>query len=66
MAGAIQFKAQIQKVQTLADGGLRVTLDFSESEIETAKELMECRRNGAILEIAAVPVFVEKEKEYGL
>lgn len=67
MSEAICFSAQIQKVQTLVDGGLRLTLDLSEQEIETATKMMQCKVNGALLEIAAVPVNVKKEKQdYGL
>jgi sigma54-dependent transcription regulator len=55
----IRFRAEVSKVSTLADGGIRITLDISESEIETAKKMMEARQAGAILEIVAVPV------EYG-
>ena len=60
---AIRFVAQVVKVQTLADGGLRLRLDFSESEIETAMHLMECKRRGAVLEIAAVPVIQDTNRD---
>lgn len=52
----IRFTAEVSKVTTLADGGIRLTLDLPESAIETAKKMMEARQAGAILEIAAVPV----------
>ena len=52
----IKFKAQVSKVQTLADGGIRVTLDLSETDIKQAGELMRVKQAGAILEIVAVPV----------
>lgn len=52
----IKFKAQISKVTTMADGGLRLVLDLSESEIEVAKKMMEVRLAGAILELVAIPV----------
>lgn len=52
----IRFQAEVSKVTTLADGGIRITLDLSETEIETAKKMMEARQAGAILEIAAVPI----------
>ena len=42
----ITFPAQIVKVQTLADGGLRVTLDLPETAILAAAHLMECKRQG--------------------
>lgn len=53
---AIRFSAQVSKVTTLSDGGLRVVLDMAENEIEVAKSLMEAKRAGAILEIAAVAI----------
>lgn len=56
----IKFTAQVSKVQTLADGGLRVTLDLSEKDIKQAGELMQVKQAGALLEVAAVPVYVEK------
>ena len=53
---AIRFSAQVSKITTLADGGIRFVLDVSESEIEAAKMLMQAKQAGAVLEIAAVPV----------
>lgn len=44
----------------MADGGLRVVLDFSETDIKQAGELMRAKQNGAILEIAAVAVLPER------
>ena len=52
----IRFRAEVAKVSTLADGGIRVTLDLPEHSIEVAKLLMEARRAGAVLEVAAVPI----------
>jgi hypothetical protein len=53
---AIRFQAQVSKVTTLADGGIRVVLDLSETDIEVAKQMMQARQQGAILEVAAVAV----------
>lgn len=36
----------INKVQTTADGGLRVTLDFPETDIDMVKRLMEKKASG--------------------
>jgi len=47
----IRFVAVVQKVQTLADGGLRVTLDLPESAIMQAAELMVCKREAVVLEV---------------
>ncbi len=40
----------------MTDGGLRVVLDFSETAIKQAGELMQVKQSGALLEIAAVAV----------
>jgi len=55
----IKFTAAVAKVQSLADGGLRVTLDLPEDAIMQAAQLMECKRWGAVLEVTAEP----KEQE---
>jgi hypothetical protein len=66
MSDVIRFTAQISQVRTMADLGLRVVLDFDESNIEAATALMQAKQAGAILEIAAVPIIprpvVKKEK----
>jgi hypothetical protein len=41
---AITFSAAVEKVQTLVDGGIRVTLDLPEDAIKQAAMLMECKR----------------------
>lgn len=64
MADAITFSAQVFKVQTLVDGGLRVTLDLPESALDAVSLLMKCKREGGLLEVAAVPVLVEKPKQW--
>lgn len=56
---AICFQAQVAQVKTMADGGIRITLDLSETAIDTAKSMMEARQAGAILEIAAVAIKVK-------
>ena len=60
----IHFTAPVSKVQTLADGGIRITLDLCEDAIKQAGELMQVKQNGAVLEIAAIPVEVVKEKKW--
>jgi hypothetical protein len=52
----IRFTAQVSKVQTLADGGLRVILDLPEGAIDTATKMMQVKQQGAVLEIAAIPI----------
>jgi len=52
----IRFPAQVIKVQSMADGALRVTLDMPEHLTDIARLLMESKRQGGLLEIAAVAV----------
>lgn len=52
----IKFKAQVSKVTTLSDGGLRVVLDLCESEIQVAMKMMQAKQGSAILEVVALPV----------
>ena len=51
----IRFQAAVYKVQTLVDGGIRVTLDLPETEIATAAMLMETRQQGIPLIFIAKP-----------
>ena len=59
----IRFTAQVSKVQTLADGGIRLTFDISEKDIDTATKIMQAKQAGAALEVAAIPVKVIKSKK---
>ena len=54
MSEAIQFAAVVYKVQTLVDGGLRVTFDLPEQAIPQAAMLMECKRQEISLLLSAV------------
>lgn len=49
----ITFHAEIVKVQTLADGGIRLTLDMPESEIVQMAMLAEAKRAGLYLTFEA-------------
>ena len=53
---AIQFPAEIIKVQTMVDGAIRLTLDLPAGELGAAMKLMEAKQRGAVLEVAAVAV----------
>jgi len=46
------FDAVVYKVQTLVDGGLRITFDLPESELEAVMKLMECKRTETPLRVA--------------
>lgn len=48
---AITFSAVVYKVQTLVDGGVRVTLDLGEDCIPQMAMLAECKRQGIVLAI---------------
>jgi predicted secreted protein len=52
----IRFKAEVAKVQTLADGGIRVILDLPETAIDTATAMMQAKQAGAVLECAVVAI----------
>lgn len=45
------FIATVYKVQTLVDGGIRVTLDLPETAIKEMAFLADCHRNGENLRI---------------
>ena len=42
----IRFQAAVYKVQTLLDGGIRLTLDMPETAIAQAAMLMEAKQQG--------------------
>lgn len=47
----IEFDATVYKVQTLADMGIRITLDLPETAIPQAAMLMETKRVGIPLKV---------------
>ena len=51
----IKFWATVAKIQTLADSALRVTFDLAEDAIVAAAELMECKRQGVVLDVECRP-----------
>lgn len=55
MSDAITFTCQVYKVQTLVDGGVRVTLDLPETAITQMAQLAECQRWGVVLDVKATP-----------
>ena len=42
----IEFPATVARVQTMVDGGLRITLDLPETAIPQAAMLMQCKVDG--------------------
>ena len=51
----VKFWAIIAKIQTMADGGLRVYLDLPEDATEAASILMEYKRFGIVADITVRP-----------
>ena len=56
------FWAIVGKVQTMADGGIRVYLDLPEDAIVQAAELMAYKRGAVVLDVTCRPR-VENERE---
>ena len=64
---ALRFWAEIIRVQTMADGAIRMIFEAAENETVLLAQLAECRRRGAILEIEARPKAPDsKPNLYGL
>ena len=61
-AEVIQFHAQVWAVKTTVDGGVNVTLALSDKQIRQVAQLLECRKNNVMLEIAAVPIKPQAKK----
>jgi hypothetical protein len=60
--------AQVARVQTLADGGIRWTFDVPETAVLQSANLMECKRLGAVVKMELIPTMPEdakEEMEYG-
>jgi hypothetical protein len=58
----LHFVAEVYKVQTLVDNGLRVTLDLPESAIPAAAALMEAKRREHAVRVT-VTVIRRKQDE---
>jgi len=48
----IEFWAVVNKVQTLADGGIRVALDLPEQFVVQMAELAACKIHGQVLDVS--------------
>ena len=53
MDAVIRFTAAVYKVQTLVDGGIRLTLDMDENAIPQMAMLAEAKKSGIPLEFIA-------------
>ena len=49
----IKFIAEVYKVQTLVDGGIRLVLDLPEEGRKNLEALAECHQNGVALLVEA-------------
>lgn len=52
----VEAAGQIYKVQTLVDGGIRVTIDLPESAVNIMAELAKMQINGTAVKIVVKPV----------
>lgn len=53
---AIRFQAQIFKISTLIDGGIRLTLDIGAVDPSVIVALFDAKQPGILLEVAAIGV----------
>jgi hypothetical protein len=63
----IRFIAEVYKVQTVVDGGIRLTVNLPETAIAEAGLLMECKRQSIALDVvcsalSSTPKPVKKSK----
>lgn len=61
MSEPVAVIAQITKVQTLADGGVRWTFDGPEDAVMESAALMEMKRLGFAVKLTIEPITREKE-----
>ncbi len=60
---SIRFQAQVWKVQTMVDGGLRLTLDLGAVDPAVIVALFDARQPGVMLEVAAVAISQEPKND---
>ena len=59
----IKASFEIIRVQTMASGAIRYVLETSETELDTARQIMECYVRGALLETVMLPRDVTKSND---
>jgi len=59
---AVTFPAAVAKVQTLADGGIRFTLDTDEGQVVAAAQLMELKRLGVVVTVTMEPQKAKRDE----
>lgn len=62
MSETVTFQATVSQVKTLADGGIRIALDLPESAVLQAAQLMECKRQEAVLLVVVTPGNDDEER----
>ena len=66
MDAEIRFTAAVYKLQTLVDGGIRLTLDMDENAIPQMAMLAEAKKNGIPLEfVAKISDYLGVDTNYG-
>jgi hypothetical protein len=62
-SSCIQVIASVARIVTLADGGIRATLDLPEDAIQVAAWLMECKRRGVALAMSMASIEAADKRE---
>ena len=62
MANSIECEAIVYKVQTLADHGIRISLDLPETATMQMAMFAECQRMGVLLSVKCTPVVQDASK----
>jgi hypothetical protein len=52
---SISFCAEIYKLQTLVDGGWRISMDLSDTPSDTLALLAECKHRGVAFKVICTP-----------
>jgi hypothetical protein len=55
MTDPITFYAEVIRISTMESGAIRVVFDLPENAIMQAAQLMECKRQGAVMDVVADP-----------
>ena len=61
----IEFWATVQKVQTLVDGGIRVSLDLPEQFVVQMAELAACKIHGQVLDVSLTEHGLDSDGDSG-
>lgn len=56
----VEIQCTVASVKTLADGGIRISIDIGENNIEPAAKLMACKQAGVVLQANLTPIEVKE------